>query len=101
MITRRLLIALPLLFAGWIAVMASVMLFSDAAPAAVVILPPDGFAARLPDGTGIIAAGPLHLTLKNDTPRFARALYAAGARLVLPAGLTGCLPLPRPGKPAG
>lgn len=96
MIIRQIALGLPVLVAGWIAVMAAVMLLSDAAPAAVVIAPPAGFIARLPEGTGIMAAGPLHLTLKNDAPGLARALYGAGAWLVLPAGLAGCLPLPKP-----
>lgn len=98
MIIKRLAVILPLVFIGWIAVMALVMRFSDAAPAAVVIFPPADFIAHLPEDTGILAAGPLHLTLKSTHPGFAAALYAAGAWLVLPAGLTGCLPLP--GKPA-
>ena len=94
MTIRRVLLALPLLLMAWIAIMAGVMRFSDAAPAAVVILPAAGFTTRLPPGTAIIGAGPFHLTLRSDTPGLGRHLYAAGARLVLPAGLTGCLPLP-------
>ena len=92
-IRRGLLVAL-LLFASWIAVMALVMRFSDAAPAAVVILPGEGFLAALPADAAIVAQGPATVTLKSETPAFARRLYAAGALLVLPAGLTGCLPLP-------
>jgi hypothetical protein len=67
----------------------------------VVILPPEGFAAGLPAGAGILAAGPFHLTVRTTGPGLARALYAAGARLVLPAGLAGCLPLPRRGSQPG
>jgi len=51
----------PFILISWIAVMALVTRFSDAAPAA-------GMTAKL---------------------------YDAGAWLVLPAGLTGCLPLTR------
>ncbi|WP_102110243.1 hypothetical protein [Oceaniglobus roseus] len=103
MTIRRLMLALPLLLAGWIGIMAAVMLVSDAAPGAVVLLPPEGFAARLPEDTGIMAAGPLWLVVKGPRAGFARALYAAGAPLVLPAGLTGCLPLPKspPQAPQG
>ena len=89
---KRLLIALPLVFAGWIAVMAVVMRFSDVAPAAVVPFPPSGLVAALPDDAAILDLGPVSLTLANRAG-LARDLYAAGAVLVLPAGLTGCLPL--------
>lgn len=95
MITRRLALAAPLLFLGWIAVMAVVMRFSDAAPAAVVILPPGDFTARLPQDVAILAVSPISLTLRSDGADVARRLYAAGAWLVLPAGLTGCLPMPK------
>ncbi len=95
MTTRRLALALPLIFLGWIGVMAVVMLVSDAAPAAVVILPPGDFTARLPADIAILAASPVSLTLQSDRPSFAQRLYGAGAWLVLPAGLTGCLPMPQ------
>lgn len=93
MTTRRLFIALPLVLAGWIGVMAAVMLVSDAAPAAVVVLPSRDFLARMPEGA-VIARGRFTLTVRSETPGLGRALYRAGATLVLPAGLTGCLPLP-------
>ncbi len=95
MTTRRIALALPLLFVGWIAVMAVVMRVSDVAPAAVVLLPPGDFTARLPEDVAILAATPVSLTLQSDGTDFAARLYAAGAWLVLPAGLTGCLPMPK------
>ena len=91
---RGLLVALPVVAAGWVAVMAGVMLVSDAAPAAVVILPGEDFMAAMP-AAAILARGRFHITLQSDSPGFGAALYRAGAWLVLPAGLTGCLPLPR------
>ena len=94
MITRWIGGVLALL-AGWIGVMAAVMYFSDAAPAAVVILPSEEMIANLPEDVAIISRGALTLTLRSDMPEFGPALYRAGAGLVLPAGLTGCLPLPK------
>ena len=91
-ITRRLLWALPLVLIAWIGVMALVMRFSDVAPAAVVLFPDDTLMAALPEETAILAIGSASLTLVNR-PGLAGELYAAGALLVLPAGLTGCLPL--------
>ena len=91
-ITRRLLWALPLVLIAWIGVMALVMRFSDVAPAAVVLFPDDTLMAALPEETAILAIGSASLTLANR-PGLAGELYAAGALLVLPAGLTGCLPL--------
>jgi hypothetical protein len=93
MTIRRLAIALPLVLAGWIGVMALVMLASDAAPAAVVVFPADDFLERMPEGA-VISRTRFTLTVRSDTPGLGRALYRAGALLVLPAGLTGCLPLP-------
>ncbi len=87
----RIAIALPLVFAGWIGVLALVMRLSGAAPAALVILPADGLIAALPQGAAITAIGRYSITVKGDTGLVA-ALYLAGARLVLPAGLTGCVP---------
>jgi hypothetical protein len=88
----RLLLALPLVLAGWLAVLALVMRLGGDAPAALVILPPDGFAATLPDGIAIVSRGPFSLTVRANAPGLVATLYHLGARLVLPAGLTGCLP---------
>lgn len=93
MTIRTVLIALPLLALGWLGVLLTVMLVSDAAPAAVVLFPPQDFLDRLPAGTAILAATPASVTLAGNAPDFAKALYRQGARLVLPAGLPGCLPL--------
>ena len=92
MITRRLLKSLPFVLAGWIAVMALVMRFSDAAPAAVVFWPTQGFMRALPADAAIIDVNGLAVTFANR-PGLASDLYSSGAWLVLPAGLTGCLPL--------
>lgn len=88
---RRLILALPLVLAGWIAVLALVMRLTGTAPAALVILPPEGFVAALPAGVAVTSAGPFSVTVRGGADLVA-ALYAAGAPLVLPAGLTGCLP---------
>ena len=60
------------------------------APAALVPWPPDGFLGRLPAAVALTGATPLGLTLEGG-PTLVADLYAAGARLVLPAGLDGCL----------
>ena len=92
-IDRRLLLAIPVVLLGWIATLALVMRVSGAAPAALVILPPDGLIKALPSGISITAIGPYSVTLKGGAGLVA-TLYHAGAPLVLPAGLTGCLPQP-------
>lgn len=96
MIIKRFLLAIPLVFAGWLAVITLVMRFSDAAPGAVVILPSAGFLQDLPDEVSVLAVTDFSVTLQSDMPSFAKAMYDRGAVLVLPAGLPGCLPLPRP-----
>ena len=93
--TIRWLFALALVLLGWIMVMALVMVLSDAAPAAVVFFPPEDFLNNVPEGTSILSRTSLTLTLQGETTDFGRALYHAGALFVLPAGLTGCLPLPK------
>jgi len=72
--------------------MAGVMRFSDVAPAAIVVFPGRSLLAELPNDTGILGLNRFALTVANR-PNMARELYQSGAWLVLPAGLTGCLPL--------
>jgi hypothetical protein len=71
--TKRILAVLPIVLFAWIAVTATVKRFSDAAPAG--------------------------LTIQNASAMTAK-LSAAGAWLVLSAGLTGGLPLTRVQKSA-
>lgn len=82
--------------AGWLAVLAGIMLSPRAAPAAFVIGPTDAILRALPEGTAVVSHNALGLTVSNDAPGLARALYRAGAVLVLPAGLTGCAPETKP-----
>lgn len=90
MTIRSWLIALPLVALGWIGILALVMRLAGA-PAALVILPPEGFVALLPKGVSVVSSGPVSVTLRGEGDLVA-TLYDLGAPLVLPAGLTGCLP---------
>ncbi|MBW4709952.1 hypothetical protein KX928_19385 [Roseobacter sp. YSTF-M11] len=94
MTIRGLLMAIPALFAGWLSVLVVVGLFTDAAPASVVVFPTDDLLQNLPPDVGIIGRSIISITLVSEQAGFARALYNSGALLVLPAGLPGCLPLP-------
>ena len=96
MTIKRLLLALCGMVAGWLGVLVVVGLLSDAAPAYVVMLPPGDLIGRLESDVAIMAAGRFSVTLTSARPGLARRLYLAGAPLVLPAGLPGCLPLPKP-----
>lgn len=89
---RRWLFAVPLVLAGWLAVLAGVMWLGGDAPAALILLPPEGFIAALPEGVAILSRGPFSLTVSGSGAGLVASLYAIGAPLVLPAGLTGCLP---------
>lgn len=91
-ITKRILLTLPMVVLAWILLMALVMRFSDAAPAAVVPLPWLQSLKILPEDAVVMGANARALTLKNR-PGLAADLYGSGAWLVLPAGLKGCLPL--------
>ncbi|SLN11024.1 hypothetical protein ROA7450_00054 [Roseovarius albus] len=81
-------------FVGWVAVLASVALFTDAAPGAIVLFPADDFTAQLPENAAVVGGGAVWLAIRGDGPDLGKSLYRAGGRLVLPAGLPGCLPLP-------
>ncbi|MGL4237682.1 hypothetical protein [Tabrizicola sp.] len=88
---RLWLIALPLVLVAWIGTLALVMRLGGEAPAALVLLPPEGLIRALPEGVAVVSAGPVSVTLRGGEDLVA-TLYALGAPLVLPAGLTGCLP---------
>ncbi len=90
MTIRRALGGLALVAAGWIAVLAGVMVVSDKAPAALVILPSGTFLSDLPDAA-ILSRTAVSVTIRDTGPWLAARAYRAGAVLVLPAGLTGCL----------
>jgi hypothetical protein len=87
----RWLIAVPLVLAGWLAVLALVARLGGEAPALLVLFPPDGLIAALPAGVAVVDAGPVSLTLSGGGD-LAGQLYRLGAPLVLPAGLESCLP---------
>ncbi|MCB1342550.1 MAG: hypothetical protein KDK24_16065 [Pseudooceanicola sp.] len=88
MTTRALwLLALPV---AWVALLAGVMRFTDAAPAAIVVLPSQEFLAQLPNHVAVLSRTALTVTLASDAPGLAPLLYRQGAWLVLPSGLAGC-----------
>lgn len=93
MTIRAIFIALPLMLVGWLSIILSVSYFSDEAPAQVVMFPQPQFISNLPREVKIMGSNSWSITLSSSSPDFAKSLYAKGARLVLPAGLPGCLPL--------
>ncbi len=97
--SRDWLIAVPVVAIAWIALLAGVMRVSGQAPAALVMWPPAGLIAALPAGAAITSYGPYSVTVKGGDGLVA-ALYAAGAPLVLPAGLTLCIPQAQISDPA-
>ncbi|QIE47573.1 hypothetical protein G5B38_13160 [Pseudohalocynthiibacter aestuariivivens] len=74
--------------------LSAVMVLSDAAPGAIVLFPAADFTQRISDDAAIVGAGATWVAVRSAQPGLGRALYRAGGRLVLPAGLPGCLPLP-------
>lgn len=94
MTIRQTFLALFLVFAGWLATLSAVMVFSNAAPGAIVFFPHKDFVARLPDEAAVTGGGAIWVAVKSDMQNLGPALYRVGGRLVLPAGLPGCLPLP-------
>lgn len=74
---------------GWLALLAGGMFIPGAAPAALVLLPGRDFLSRLPDSARLAdASGRFGVIVAGAS---AGQLYAAGAVLVLPAGLPLCV----------
>ena len=94
MIIRRLVMTVPLVGFGWVATLASVAVLTDEAPGYVAMFPSARMMEKLDGSIAILAANRFSVTLSAKGPSAAAQLYRAGARLVLPAGLPGCLPLP-------
>lgn len=88
---RRLFVAAALALCGWLATLALILRLGGEAPAVFVPFPPEGLLAALPD-VAVTGASPLSVTLRSDAPDLPRRVYAAGAWLVLPAGLEACIP---------
>ena len=86
-------IAITAVVIGWFGLQLSVMYFTDAAPGAVALFPSADFVARLPADMAIVGAGSNWIAVRSDQPNLGKNLYAAGALIVLPAGLPDCLPL--------
>ena len=78
---------------GWFAVLAGVMVVTDAAPAALVMFPGTALLNNLPDGVAILSQNAVSVILISEMDGFGAALYRSGAFVVLPAGLLGCAPL--------
>ncbi|GLT11533.1 hypothetical protein ACFQFQ_24520 [Sulfitobacter porphyrae] len=95
MTIRGILCAIPLVFTGWILTLITVSLLTDEAPAQVVLFPSASFMQSLSDDIAILGSNGWSVTLAAPRSGFAASLYRTGARIVLPAGLPGCLPLPR------
>ncbi|MEX3015958.1 hypothetical protein [Gymnodinialimonas hymeniacidonis] len=89
---KRILIALPVVLIGWIAILALVMRLGGEAPAAFVPFPPAGLISALPENVTITGRSPISLTLRSEADNLPAQLYEAGAYLVLPAGLEACIP---------
>ena len=89
----RLVAGLPVLAAAWLALLALVLRLGAPAPAVLVLFPPAGFVSAIGNAQ-VTSASAFSLTLRSDLPDLAARAYAAGAPLVLPAGLEACISLP-------
>lgn len=94
MTIKRWALALACVVAGWVGTLMLVMVATDAAPGAIVLFPRDDFVSSLPDGAAVVGGGGAWVAVRGELPGLGGALYRAGGRVVLPAGLPGCLPLP-------
>ena len=86
----RLLAALPVMLAGWLAVLALVLRLGGDAPGAFIPFPPAGLLQALAGDVSVTGHSALSVTLSG--PDIVARAYAAGAWIVLPAGLEACIP---------
>ena len=89
---RLLLLGVPLLLVGWIATLAIVLRLGGEAPGVFVPFPPPSLMVNLSEEVVITGSSRFSLTLQSDAPGVVEDVYAAGAWLVLPAGLEACIP---------
>src|SRR5688500_5685261 len=82
-----------LILCGWTAVALTAARFGSF-QTLMVIAPPSGFLQALPHDIGFADGGRHVLVLRSDRPDFAKALYGAGAVIVLPTRERGCLAVP-------
>jgi hypothetical protein len=82
---------LLLVLLGWLAVLGATLRLSNSAQEVFIPFPPAALLAHLPDAA-LTGLSPVSLTLRSDTPGLPARAYAAGAWLVLPAGLQACIP---------
>ncbi|MGX9354009.1 hypothetical protein ACS3SW_02255 [Roseobacteraceae bacterium S113] len=93
MTIRTWIISVAMVLVSWISLQLGVMYFTDAAPGAVALFPSDGFISRLPADAAVVDIGNNWIAVRFGGANLGRKLYEAGAWIVLPAGLPGCLPL--------
>ena len=83
-------LTLVLILCGWTAIAVTAARFGSF-QTLMVIAPPPGLLDALPRDIGFADGGRHMLVLRSDRTDFAKALYRAGARVVLPARESGCL----------
>ena len=93
MTIRSWIISVAMVLVSWISLQLGVMYFTDSAPGAVALFPSDDFISRLPEDAAVVDIGNNWIAVSFDGANLGRKLYGAGAWIVLPAGLPGCLPL--------
>jgi len=93
MTIRSWVFSFAIVIAGWLGLQVALVLFTDAAPGAIALFPSEDFVAQLPKDVSVVGSGANWIMVRSDEPQLGMNLYAAGARIVLPAGRPGCLPL--------
>lgn len=92
MTIRGAVTAVLCLGAAWLGVLLAVTRLSSAAPAYVVLFPSTDFVAQLAPDIAVTQVNRFSVTVSSSATALPDALFAAGAALVLPAGLEACVP---------
>jgi hypothetical protein len=90
---RRSAAVMALLLMLWFAVTAAMTISPGVTQAATIIFPTMVLMNNLPDNVSVLRWDRATASVTSADPDFVRALYGAGAFLVLPARKAGCMDL--------
>ena len=87
------IVTLSCILAAWFAAIPLIAIIPGISNSVRVYHPSETFLSQLPEGTRIVSWNDQSIAMSSDAPNFVLSLYKSGAKLVLPAGMAGCVDL--------